>query len=249
MRKLALAVFLALSASAQPQVREEQTIAVDGARETWRLEWAAPPEPYCEPSDASLTCPCTGFAYGEAGDLFLLRLRDGRETERLHLTPFFTEDPGKAVIQRWPADFDRDFKNAEREDFPSLVRQRPVVRVMRLGDYDHDGRATEFYLQTEALPCGKSFGVVIGVSKLNPRLHVFGAASNPGAPLYMQKRGWEALRRATGPVDILDWQCEDHAAGAETRLRIHWTAKGIEGVRRRYTCPPEPRRPISQEPL
>jgi len=46
-------------------------------------------------------------------------------------------------------------------------------------DYAHDGRATEFFLQTGSLSCGKRAGVVIGISETNRRLHVFGSAKNP----------------------------------------------------------------------
>jgi hypothetical protein len=234
-----------------PTIREEQNITVDGEREIWRLQWGTLPTPYCEPSDVSLTCPCTGFAYGEAGDLFLVRLRNGIEIDRLRVTPLFGEEP-QAVVQRWPVDYERDFKLSESEDFPKLVRKRPTAKIMHFADYDHDGKRTEFYLQTEAAPCGKSVGVVIGVSTSNPRLHVFGTASNPSKPLYLQRHEWEALRDAkSGPVKVLDWPCGDHGADTQTELRLHWSAAGIDGVRREYTCPSknETRRLIHEKPL
>src|SRR5882672_1433131 len=116
-----------------------------------------------------------GFAYGESGDLYLVRLRSGTEIDRLHLTPLF-EGETAAVVQRWPEDEEQDFRLAKREDFSSLVSKRPAVQVMHIDDYDHDGKRTEFYLQTEAVPCGKSMGVVVGLSTNNARLHVFGTA-------------------------------------------------------------------------
>jgi len=234
-----------------PSIREEQTVMVHGVPETWRLQWREKPKPYCEPSDASLTCPCTGFAFGEGGDLFLLRLRDGKEIERLHLTPLFTEE-GQAVLQRWHPDNKRDFKLAERADFTRIVARRPVVKLMHFADYDHDGYATEFYLQTEALPCGKSMGVVIGVSKNNPKLHVFGTASKPTKPLYLQKEEWEALRDATKPgIEVVDWLCGDHGADTQTELELSWSVHGIDGLRREYTCPEKgvARRLIGEKPL
>jgi hypothetical protein len=233
-------------------VREERKINVDGFIETWQLKWASGPKSFCGARDFSMaiTCPCTGFAYGETGDLLLLRLRDEIEVDRLHLTPFFTEGSGKAVLQRWPF-FDNDLKGSHRADFLVTVRERAAVQVMRFGDYDHDGRSQEFYLQTEALPCGKSTGIVVGLSPANPRLHVFGTESNPSKPVYMQKREWEALRDGLGPVDILDWACGDHGADTETRLRLRWTNEGISGVRREYTCPDDhkSRRIIREGPL
>jgi hypothetical protein len=236
------------------RVREEQQIIVDGLIETWQLRWTSAPKPLCGADDSggATTCPCRGFAYGEAGDLFLLRLRDGVEIDRLRLTPFFTDWRGKAVLQRWPVHEKDDFTAFENDRFPAVVRKRAMVQLMHFGDYDHDGRSLEFYLQTEALPCGKSAGIVVGLSQANPRLHVFGTASNPRKPLSMQKREWEALRDAAGPVDVLDWACADHGADTETRLRLRWTDEGIIGVRREYSCSAggkAHRRLIHQEPL
>lgn len=238
-----------------PEVREEQQVVVGGARETWQLRWTTPPKPVCEPSEESLTCPCMGFAYGEGGDLYLVRLRNGAEIDRLHITPFFEEQFGEegplAIVQRWPPDDENDIKASEKQDFAVTIAKRPVVQVMHLDDYDHDGGATEFYLQTEALPCGKSAGVVVGVSKTNLRLHAFATASAPSKTLYMQKREWEALRDASGPTEVLDWRCADHAAGTQTTLRMHWTAGGIDGTRREYSCTPEdnPRELLHEDPL
>jgi hypothetical protein len=234
-------------------IREERSIVVDGAQETWRLQWAAPPKLYCgaDERDISLTCPCMGFAYGEVGDLYAVRLRDGVEIDRLRLTPLFGEHPA-AVVQRWAADDERDFKLSQRDDFEVIVSKRPTVQVMRFADYDHDGKSTEFYLQTEAAPCGKSLGVVIGLSTDNPRLHAFGTVSNPQKPLYMQEREWEALHHASSvPVKVLDWTCGDHGSPTETDLELRWSTQGIDGVRREYTCPSknETRSPISETPL
>lgn len=254
----ALVIVISLLAHAQQSleypsatVREEQTVTVDGVTEIWRLQWTAVPKPYCTSYDASaITCPCQGFSYGESGDLYLTRLRVGVEIDRLHLTPLFDEQPA-AVVQRWPMR-DRDFELLERKDFSRIVSQRPTVQVMHFADYDHDGRQTEFYLQTDAVSCGKSVGVVIGLSKDNPRLHVFGTVSRPDKPLYLQKHEWEALRNAiSGPVQVLDWACGDHGAERQTEIRLHWSGEGIEGVRREYTCPSKDESPrlISEEPL
>jgi len=50
---------------------------------------------------------------------------------------------------------------------------------MNFADYDHDGQATEFFLQTESLPCGKRAGIVVGLSRINEHLHGFGSFRNP----------------------------------------------------------------------
>jgi hypothetical protein len=223
-----------------PTVREEQKVTVDGIEETWRLIWSSAPKPHCDTSDeASLTCPCMGFAYGETGDLFLIRIREGKEIDRLHLTPLFTESE-EAVLQRWPVNYDKDVKAFDDSDFLAKVKHRPVVRIMRPADYDHDGWNTEFYLQTETAPCGKGEGVVIGLSKKNPRLHAFGTASDPTKPLYLQEREWEALRDASGPVEAMDWACFDHGADAQTTVLLRWNANGIDGRRRVFSCPESP---------
>ena len=232
-------------------IREEQTITIGGVSETWRLEWQALPKPYCEPNEESLTCPCEGFAFGEIGDLFLVRLRNGTVIDRVHLTPLFGETKG-AVLQRWPVDDDYDSPNFEREDFADAVRKRPLVQVMQFDDYDHDGEKTEFYLQTEAICCGHRDGVVIGVSKSDPRLHVFGTVSNPGKPLYLAKHEWDALRNSKShKLEIVDWACGDHAADTQTEFTLEWSVDGVSGVRREYTCPAEgqSRNLVSQQPL
>jgi hypothetical protein len=238
-----------------PMVREEQAVIVDGLTEVWQLRWAAKPKPMCEPSDVSLTCPCTGFAYGEGGTLDLLRMQNGIEFDRLPLAPLFDERFGSkdsvAIVQRWRADTGKDFDLAMREDFPAIVAKRPTTQVMHLADYDHDGLSSEFYFQTEALPCGKSLGIVLGVSKTDPRLHAFGTASNPGKPLYMQKENWEALRDASGPIEVLDWACGDHGSDTQTTLRLRWTPNGIDGSRRTSACDPDGRPGIltGEDPL
>jgi hypothetical protein len=236
------------------RVREEQHLIVNGQSETWQLRWASKPKPFCGADDigSSITCPCRGFAYGEAGDLFVVRIKDGTEIDSLHLTPFFKDVIDKAaVLPRWPF-YNKDFEDSGRPGFLLRVKRRAVVQVMRFADYDHDGQSQEFYLQTDVLPCGKSTGIVVGLSQPNPRLHVLGSVSNPGKPLLMKKREWQALRDASGPVDVVDWACGDHGADTETRLRVSWSDEGISGVRGEYTCPEDPkarRHLIRQKPL
>jgi hypothetical protein len=198
-----------------------------------------------------------GFAYGEAGDLSLVRLRGDRKIDRLRLARFFSEslfasDEPRAMVQRWAPDYKRDFKLGIREDFPRLVATRRTVQIMRLADYDHDGSASEFYLQTSSEPCGKSVGVVIGVTKSNPKLHVFGFASHPDKPIYLEKREWEALRTASSaPVKVTALLCGDHGSGSELEDHLRWSAKGIDGIRREYSCTDDFERKglVSEKPL
>jgi hypothetical protein len=264
MRKRLLAACLAagtslLAASSEyptPEIREEQEIVVRGVTETWQLKWTTAPKPVCGPDDiAALTIPCTGFAYGEGGDLVLIRLRSGFEIDRLQLTPLFDEilgDTGRiAVVQRWQPDDDNDFEAAlNDDDFPDLVAKRPAVQVMHFADYDHDGEASEFYLQTATpLDSAPNAGVVIGTSRKYPWLHVFGTASEPLEPLYLQKQEWNALRDSSGPIEVNDWPCEFQGGDTEIKLLLRWTPDGIEGATREFTCAPEPRRLINEQPL
>ncbi len=233
-------------------VREEQDVSVDGHKEIWQLQWAAPPEPFCGPDVVSLTCPCMGFAYGEAGDLSLVRLREGAEIGRLHLTPLFSVDSDKAVLQKWPANVDSDYDLARDPAFADRVAHRPPVQIMQFADYDHTGTDNEFYLQTATQPCGKSQGIVVGVTPANPALHPVTTASHPDRPLVLFKHEWEALRDArTSPIEVLDWPCGDHGAETETRVLLRWGRKGIEGSRREYSCPAPglPKKLIHQDSL
>lgn len=235
-----------------PLTREAQTIVVNGRPEVWRLQWKAKPKPYCEAaSNEWYTCPCLGFAYGETGNLFLTRSVNGAEIDRLHITPFFEGETDVPVLQRWKPDEDKDLKPGFKsaDNLAALVVNRPVVQIMHFADYDHDGSPTEFYLQTATQPCFHTYGMVVGVSRKNPRLHAFGTASHPDEPLAMDRSAWEALRKASGPTEVTVTGCGDHGSEAEITLRLHWTADGIDGTRREYTCPPEVRRLVAETPL
>jgi hypothetical protein len=238
-----------------PRIREEQKVVLGGVAEVWQLKWMTPPKPVCEPNRDSLNCPCNGFAYGEGGNLTLFRLRDGKVVDHLDLSQFFDDGPSDsentAVVPRWQPDYGKDSEALGRQDFPTHVAKRPIVQLMYFADYEHDGWGSEFYLQTESPACGHTSGILIGVSKRNPRLHVVGAASTPGKPLYLRWREWEALRRASGPIEVLDWPCGDHGAETETRLWLRWASKGVDGTRREYACAPDdkPGKLLHEEPL
>jgi len=75
-------------------IREEEKVVVNGNPEVWRLQWKSPPEEAaCGPQDplGATTCPCGGFAYAENGQLDLVRMRNGKEIDRLELTPLFEQ--------------------------------------------------------------------------------------------------------------------------------------------------------------
>jgi len=224
---------------ASSMIREEQSITVNGIRELWRLEWRTPPKSSCGPEDdSSATCPCTGFAYGESGRLDLVRSTKDREVERLELTPLFGDespDRGAATLRRWEPQ-EKDLQEEGSDAFLAQVRARPLVRIMRFGDYNHDGNSTEFFLQTGVEPCGKIEGIVVGVTVDDKRLHAFGTALHPDKPLVMQEREWEALLKTTGPTTVVDWSCGDHGSDTETDLALSATNGRIQAVRRVFGC-------------
>jgi hypothetical protein len=114
-------------------------------------------------------------------------------------------------------------------------------------DYDHTGWNNEFYLQSGAVACHTE-GFVVGVSKANRRLHALGTAESPETPLYMGSGEWLALLRASGPIEVVDWMCGEHGSETETTARLAWTASGITGSWRHYTCPPD-HKFIDEEPI
>src|SRR5580765_7536557 len=186
-------------------IREQKAVMINGARESWRLQWDSLPQSACglEDLEVALTCQCAGFAYGETGRLTLVRLRPGHPQERLELAPFFKDQgspaaAGMAVLQRWrpiPAaahDEDDDWHHAADFDFLKRVQARGSSDLMRFGDYNHDGRASEFLLQVGLRPCGRAQMVLVGVSRRNPQLHVFATAEAPEQPLVLPVETWSA---------------------------------------------------------
>lgn len=238
----------AVSANAEKPaavIREEQPVLVDGVEERWVLQWEGPTKPHCSFDKPNVwpTCPCSGFAFGECGKLALVRKRPGQEDERIPLSNMFQEcpscgvpgDDGEGCLQRW-AVHQRDLDEKDAPDFAAKVKARPIVRIMDFLDYDHDGRATEFMLQVDNFPCAKPMCVVIGISRKNPHLHVFGSAAFPNKPLVLQAHQWESLLEAKGPVTVIDWRCGDHGADVEIELELRIDNDGIHAMRIAYEC-------------
>lgn len=229
----------------RPVVREEVNIVIDGIQEQWRLEWAEAPVPACGLENEDwMTCPCTGFAYGERGRLNLVRKRPGLAEEHFPLTPLFQSssdlpipnaDHAEAVLMKWEPQ-PQDLDNSEQPGFFSEVKARPPVRIMRFGDYDHDGRSSEFVLQIDTLPCGKKMSVVVGVSKNNNHLHAFSPVSRPEVPLILQSRHWEMLRTAQGIIDVVQWPCGDHGYDGWEIFTLQADKGSIQATKKRYDC-------------
>lgn len=246
-------LFVRGSPAAEPGglVREQKLVVVDASKETWMLEWQAAPLPMCGAEDVStaLSCSCSGFAYGEAGQLILVRLRRGVSREVLDLTPFFKGEAspggGIAVLQRWrpvPAtahDEDDDWHHGSDFNFTKRVQARGTVEVMRIGDYNHDGRASEFLLQVGTQPCGRQVMVLVGISRLNSRLHVFASAEAPTVPLEMGPRVWDAVRASARPARVVEWPCGEQENEVESTITVA-VRRGIFHVRGdTRACPTE----------
>jgi len=206
----------------QPVTRDERVVTVDGKPELWRLQWSTPPEQDCPAGDIGwISCPCEGFEFGEAGRLELLRLVDDKVTDRLDLSAlFFNEDNSydwRARLARWPkveGDIDESFRI--------------------------DQLATEFILQTAALPCGKKQSIVVGVSKNQPRLHAFGTVEHPRQPLELYVRQWDELRKAKLPLELDMWSCGDHGSERQSTLTVSIDARGLHAFLDQFGCPNSP---------
>ena len=217
---------------ANPVLREEKTIEIDGVKETWRLEWLRPAAPTCMGDEGIASCPCAAFAFGEVGDLDLVRTKPGAPEERMHLSDLF--DDRDAKLARWaPTAAER---KAIKAPTATELQSRPVVTIMTFGDYDHDGRATEFVLPIGSGPCGHVQAVVIGIEKLNPKLHAFGSAEKPTEPIVLDRPGdWDKVK-AKLPADLVQSPCGDHAAEVETHIVVTADAKGLHASTTTKKC-------------
>jgi hypothetical protein len=240
----------------QPVTRDQRVVAVNGKPELWRLQWRTQPAEDCPVGDIGwATCPCIGFEFGETGPLELLRIVDGKTIDRLDLTPLFSnEDNGPdsdARLRRWPmieGDRDETFRidgleaggAAASRAFVNKVHARADVPVLEVADYDRDGWATEFILQTAALPCGKKQSILVGVSKNQPRLHAFGTAEHPRRPLELYVRQWEELRTAKLPLQLDMWSCGDHGSERQSNMTVSIDARGMHALREQLGCPDSP---------
>lgn len=239
---LVVGVPSAAGAEGGPVVRERREVLVSGVRETWRLEWTRPPAEACTPEEG-FTCPCAGFAYGERGDLDLVRSRPGQPEERMKLTPLFAggemqaADPPEALLRRWPA---RD-GDVHRPPTPAEVRRRPALTVMDVAAPVPGGDGAGFLLQVDAEPCGKRIAVWVGVTPDRPRLHILGTRTHPDRPLRMRVEAWEQLRRQ-GRAKIVEWPCGDHGAEEQGEIEVAWTKGQPDPTRRTFACTPSGRR-------
>jgi len=215
-------------------IREQKIVMVDGLPETWQLRWTSKPTPFCSAHDVSMaiTCPCSGVAYGEEGTLELMRIKSDKHIEKLTLGSLFADSdflplrPGHAALKKWDINYSGTPNDLRSDDVDIYreVKKRKVADVMQFADYDHDGRATEFLLQVDTLPCGKHQSALIGISKEYPHLHAFTSVDEPEKPVVVADWVWRAMPSSNGHVEVVDWECGDHGSEVETKALL--SAKG-----------------------
>lgn len=215
--------------------RETKKVLVDNVEEVWKLQWQSKPEEVCMPKDTNklgdggpggwegpFNCGCA-IGYSERDKiLFLTRERNGKVIDEISV-PSLGEEPDDLLnapppLPTWPKD-GGDYKRYEKipqAQFRKEILARQKVEIMDLKDYDHDGWTTEFvmYLGWGGV-CGYDHFALIGLTRRNPRLHVFGTVTNPNKPLIMRsKQEWNELltAKAGEKVRINYWSCGDHGA-------------------------------------
>lgn len=235
------------SAASGPVLREEAKVKVDGVTERWRLEWRAPPELECLGIDA-VTCPCAGFGYAERGELDLVRLRPGGKPERFALTPLFEPNGAswggseknpkpQAMLRRWerPENIeDEELEETPPEKRAQLLARRKSARAMVFGDYDRDGQAREFVLQTEAYGCGMQYAVLIGVGR-DGKLRALGTAEHPDTPLVLKPWTWAELLKSAD-FEAVETPCGDHGSEEENVVHVRADKQGLHVTRELFKC-------------
>ncbi|MFV3127595.1 hypothetical protein [Niveispirillum sp. KHB5.9] len=246
---LLLAAPAALALPSEPEtVREEQRLTLDGREEVWQLVWTGPVRDFCEAvsPEMAMTAPCASLAARETGRLSLRRMRDGTVIDRFDPGPAFekataTVEAGLSVLPRRAApdnEYERWLEDEGR--FVSAAEQRPPLSVMRFGDYDRDGRAVEFLLQTDAEPQGKPLYAAIGLPAGIDRLGFLRSAGRPDRTLVMGARAWMTLRDQGGPATVTRRACGEQGARTRSDYLLSAANGRIDVTLRDSACPNGP---------
>lgn len=227
--------------SGPPVPIERRAVSVDDVEETWRLEWREPPEPW---RNSYRACGGCLAEYGETGRLRLMRLRGGYEMEHLDLDAYFSFG---TFLRRWDV---ADERACDRE-LVDADKTKPIS-TLQLHDYDHDGRETEFLLQTmqsfmyadppiggwpppsvPPLPevtCNRPGIIAVGLDRRSPHLHALGTAEHPWKPLVTTLDVWTRILQAKEPLDVFvddtPWGDAQHPA-TQTWWRVRWDDDGL----------------------
>jgi hypothetical protein len=192
--------------------REICKVPVDGVDETWTLRWRNRPRR----ESGSKT---------EEGSLEVARAHPGAPLDTLLLDGFFADGVAKLFDYAWA---DVVLRSDPGLDSCGLV-------TMHLADYDHDGRATEFVVkigqETERTP-----SIVVGISRVDPRLHAFGTRADPNHPLVLANPwDWGEVESAGGPVPLLQTECAEGARYEETVI-VRFAGGVFDVKRKKIRC-------------
>ncbi len=203
-----------------PDVAEEHRVMVDGVEEVWRVRFTTPPR-LPEPLPEEPNCADWNDQNFENRRAVIERLRDGVVIDRL-VNPSANVPASDAISEAPLATRVAIYRRVRPSAGPQLTlaesERLPLPTVLSIGDYDHDGRATEFVLPMGFFICGNSSRGVVGLDRKHPRLHLLEWASPAGAHMVGLNIDWEAIReRESG--DIITWHCGNHGYNGEDHMR------------------------------
>ncbi len=200
-----------------PDIREQRRVVFGGVEEIWRLRFTGASTAPTMPPPHEWTCPDRYEAQFDAGAVVLERLRGGVVIEAITAVEGGNVDFGGGIAAYWQVpNFD--------EDPPSRDIGNPWETLLDIGDYNHDGDASEFVLPGAHICCGHAVSFIVGVTRDHPRLHVLTWRGGGAMTLPIERGRWEAVR-ARPRGEIVTWGCGDHASEHEERMRW-WPAHG-----------------------
>lgn len=200
-----------------PDIREQRRVVFGGVEEVWRLRFTGASTAPTMPPPNEWTCPDRYEAQFDAGAVVLERLRGGVVIEAVTAVEGGNEEIGGGIAAFWQV------PNVD-EDPPPRDIGNPWETLLDIGDYNHDGDASEFVLPGAHICCGHAVSLVVGVTRDHPRLHVLTWSDGGMMSLPNDRERWEAVR-ARPRGEVITWGCGDHASPHEERLRW-WPGRG-----------------------
>lgn len=200
-----------------PDIREQRRVVFGGVEEIWRLRFTSASTAPTMPPPHEWTCPDRYDAQFDAGAVVLERLRGGVVIEAITAVEVGDDEIGGGIAAFW------QIPNID-EDPPPRDIGNPWQTLLDIGDYNHDGDASEFVLPGAHICCGHAVSLLVGVTRDDPRLHVLTWRGGGTMSLPNERDRWEAVR-ARPRGEIVTWGCGDHASEQEERTRW-WPGRG-----------------------
>jgi hypothetical protein len=114
-----------------PVIREKRTVRVDGAVETWRIQWRDSPSTTCM---SAWNCICGPFGHAQRGEADLIRSRPGSLEEVFPLSSIFPEgldtppiELSDAILRAWRFDEHDSDESADAETLARMIEARKLV--------------------------------------------------------------------------------------------------------------------------